>query len=399
MRQLATIQKVVKVDNILGKDRIGLASFAGVNWKVICQKNLPVNTLVCFVEYDSILPELPCFETLRKRCYSQKYRGFVIKPMKFKLEDESYVVSYGILFEKDDLKDIIFSEKWNTFKEGDDITDIIGIRKVEDEVPNEMHLFQKKSFFQRLHDKIIYKLFHIKTNKTGGWPKWASRSDETRVEAFGSWIFEDAQDMPIYSTVKVDGQSALFGIYKNTFYICSRNNLVYKKDIKSAIKDLSLKNIVNVRKYSSAFCVSASIYELPKKFKEARKQLGFDFYIQCEQAGPGIQGNKLNLKDFTLFIFNYYNISKECFYSWEDIFQLSVKLEIPTVPFIKIDKWNFKDLKECKEFAKGSYDSGYAREGVVIRAYVNEGNPMPPPLRGMSNQWSLKVINDEYILQ
>jgi hypothetical protein len=393
-RQLASIQKIKQIEDIEGKDRIGYISFENVNWSVIGNKNLQIGELVCFVEYDSILPELPCFESLRKRCYSQKRRGFVIRPMKM-----AEKVSYGILFDKNDLQEIIPSEKWNKLKEGDDITDIIGIRKIEDDIPNEMHLFQKKPFFQRLYDRIIYKLFHVKTNKTGGWPQWASKSDETRIEAFGSWIFEETQGMPIYITTKIDGQSALFGIYKNIFYVCSRNNLVYKKDIKKAIKDLSLKNITNVRKFSSAFCVSASIYELPKKFLEIRKELGYDFYIQCEQAGPGIQGNKLDLKDFTLFLFNYYNINKKCFYSWGNIESLANKLEVPTVPLSIITTWRFRNLQECKEFAKGKYENGHAREGVVVRAFVENNEPMPPPLRGQSNMWSLKIINDDFIIQ
>jgi hypothetical protein len=393
MRNLASIQRIKSVKRMEGKDKIACFSFYGVNWEVIAPIDTEINSLVCFVEYDSILPEYPCFEFLRKRCYSQKRKGFVIRP--FKLQD---YVSYGILFNKNDLKDIIPSEQWNKLKEGDDITDIIGVRKIEDNVPNETHLFQKKPFLQRLYERIIYKLFHVKTDKTSGWPQWASKSDETRIEAFGSWIFEETQDMPIYSTVKVDGQSALFGIYKKNFYICSRNNLVYKKDINKAIKDLSLKNITNVRKFSSAFCVSASIYELPKKFLTLRKELGFDFYIQCEQAGPGIQGNKLGLKDFTLYLFNYYNINKKCYYSWDDIKYLSEKLKISTVPFIEISKWNFKNLNECKEYARGNYDNGHPREGVVIRAFVEKDKPMPPPLRGQSNMWSLKIISNDYIL-
>lgn len=393
-RKLASIQKIKAIENIEGKDKIGYISFEGVNWSVIGNKNLSIGELVCFVEYDSILPELPCFEFLRKRCYSQKRRGFVIRPMKM-----AQKVSYGILFDKNDLKDIFTEEEWNKLKEGDDITDALSIRKMEDDVPNEAHLFQNKTWFQKIYDKIIYKLFHIKTKGSNGWPGWASKSDETRIEAFGADIFKNYEDLPVYSTVKIDGQSSLFGIYKNVFYVGSRNCLVYKKDISKAVKELNLKNIEKNRKFLPSYCVSASIYELPKKMREVRKQLGYDFYIQCEQAGPAIQGNKLGLKDLVLYMFNFVKIENKSFYSWKKIKKIAECLNIPTVPLIDIMPWRFNNLQEAKEYAKGNYENGHVREGVVIRAMImEEDEPMPQPEKGMSNQWSLKIINDDFIL-
>ena len=38
-RQLATIQKIKNIENIEGKDKIGLASFYSTGWKVIVDKS------------------------------------------------------------------------------------------------------------------------------------------------------------------------------------------------------------------------------------------------------------------------------------------------------------------------------------------------------------------------
>lgn len=394
MRSLASIQKIKSITEIPEKDKIAYISFESVNWSVIGNKNLSVGELVCFVEYDSILPEFPCFEFLRKRCFSQKRNGFVIRPMKM-----SGFVSYGILFTKNDLKEIIPNDKWNKLKEGDNITEILKIRKMEDETPNEPILFQKKNWLQVLYKKIIYKLFHIKSKKIGGFPNWASRSDETRIEALGRDIFYKYTGKEIYSTIKMDGQSSLFGIYKDIFYICSRNCLIYRKNINKAIKELNV-NIFNfVRIKYPSFCISAAKYNLPYKFKSLRKKLGFDFYIQAEQCGPNIQGNKIGLNDLVLYCFNFFNIDKKCYYSWCDIEKICKELDIPTVPFIEIKNWDFHNLTEAKNYAKGKYENGHEREGVVIRAFCDCEKPMPSPDSGMSNMWSFKIINDDFLFE
>jgi len=41
---------------------------------------------------------------------------------------------------------------------------------------------------------------------------------------------------------------------------------------------------------------------------------------------------------------------------------------------------------------------GNDREGVVIR-YDSGIDPMPAALHGMSNMWSFKVVNDDYLLK
>jgi len=70
-RKLAHIEIIEWVKPISGKDRIVLAGVLG--WTVIVQKDeYTVGDKVVFVEIDSVLPEKPEFEFLRKNKFRIK---------------------------------------------------------------------------------------------------------------------------------------------------------------------------------------------------------------------------------------------------------------------------------------------------------------------------------------
>ena len=81
MHDLATVSVIQDIRSIEGKDRIVLATVE--NYHSIIQKDqFMVGDRVIYIYYDAILPEKPEFEFLRKRCWSEKYNGFRIRPMK-----------------------------------------------------------------------------------------------------------------------------------------------------------------------------------------------------------------------------------------------------------------------------------------------------------------------------
>lgn len=81
MHDLSTISVIQEIIPIEGKDRIVLATVE--NYHSIVQKDeFRPGDKVIYVYYDSILPVRPEFEFLRKRCWSEKYQGFRIRPMK-----------------------------------------------------------------------------------------------------------------------------------------------------------------------------------------------------------------------------------------------------------------------------------------------------------------------------
>lgn len=85
MRQLASIKVISDITPIEGKDRIVLATVDG--WRVIVKKDeFRIGDKCVYIEIDSVLPEKPEFEFLRKN-------NFRIKTMKM-----AGCISSGICF-------------------------------------------------------------------------------------------------------------------------------------------------------------------------------------------------------------------------------------------------------------------------------------------------------------
>ena len=117
MRKLATIRKVDAIKPIDGADAIELAVFGG--WQVVVKKvtEIKAGMLVVYCEIDSVFPEKPEYEFLRQdkfRLRTKKFRG---------------ALSQGLVFKVDEvLKD-------GDFKEGDDVTELLGITLYEPPIP------------------------------------------------------------------------------------------------------------------------------------------------------------------------------------------------------------------------------------------------------------------------
>jgi hypothetical protein len=282
------------------------------------------------------------------------------------------------------------------------MTGILGVRKKEDEVPDVPAVSSRfELFINYLCRKLGIK--RKKQKSVGimdGWLAFAHKTDEARIENL-AYLFNDASitGTPIYTTVKCDGQSATFAVYKKYFFIASRNVVLYHEPIRRAIKELNPKRehptMGNFRKIAARYNIPANLNRL----KEVSEGCGA--IIQGELCGPGIQKNPMGLADIELFVFNVYyprnSNGKDRFLSWDGIDLFCKEMNLKTVPFLERRLFDWPDKTALKEYAKGKYPNGKDREGVVIR-YDSGNAPMPEALRGMSNTWSFKCINDDYIL-
>jgi hypothetical protein len=102
------------------------------------------------------------------------------------------------------------------------------------------------------------------------------------------------------------------------------------------------------------------------------------------------------------FVYNVYyrnyKSNEEKYLSWESLEIFCGFLRLKTVPFIEHRLFDWPDKTAyLKDYAKDKYGNGKDREGVVIH-YNSGAEPMPKALWGMSNMWSFKCINDDYIL-
>ena len=105
---LASIQKITKLSPIEGADLIEKASVLG--WEVVVKKDeFKEGSLCVYIQIDTVVPELPEYEFLRER----KFRVRTIKLRK--------QISQGL----------IIPLPVGSWKEGDDVTELLGIKKYE----------------------------------------------------------------------------------------------------------------------------------------------------------------------------------------------------------------------------------------------------------------------------
>ena len=215
---LATIQKIIDIQPIEGADKIEVATVLG--WKVVVKKDeYKIEDLCTYVGIDTVMPEKPEFEFLSK----QKYR---IKTIKLRQQ-----ISQGL---------IIPAVKG--YKEGDDVTDIIGVKKYE-KVDNNPAIYEKpripkvwyKKWIYLFKYNILYKTFPFLRKKTRSpFPTHlVSITDETRIQNVPDAL-NHYKGKQFYVSEKLDGSSITIihqkVLGKSKYRICSRRFELHDKN-------------------------------------------------------------------------------------------------------------------------------------------------------------------------
>ncbi len=349
MRQLASIQRITDIQPIEGAERILVASLLG--WRVVVAKaeNFKVGDLVCYFEVDSILPERPEFEFLRER----KFR---IKAIKLRKQ-----ISMGLVMPLS----ILPNKNW---KEGQDITAILGVTKFDSELEDENKNFQtsKNPVVKWMMRFAWFRKFYNR-GKTKGWPSFIVKTDESRIQNFPH-ICETEANTPLSVTEKADGTSVTFALKKSgkrfEFIVCSRNNRLGKED-NSKYWDMA-------RKYDIENVLHSLI-------------AGVDFIIlQGEIIGEGIQGNKYGIHGQEFLAFNL--IFPDGRMASERAAELLRDCGIKFVPIL-ITNWKLPaTIDDAVMFANAkSVLADTLREGIVCR--------------NAEKGLSFKIINPEFLLK
>jgi hypothetical protein len=379
MRNLATIQTIKDITPIPEKDKIVLASFIGTGWKVIVGVDMKPGDKVVYCEPDTILPQKSEFEFLRKRCFNAKWNGFRIKRMLM-----AGVLSEGIAFPLKEVSGIS-----DRFKDGQDVTDIIGAIKYDPELLEEQNNTSTSKYpkWMQFCFRIPFLKKILLPRTKSSWPQFVSKTDETRIQTL-QYVFDSWKHEQIYITEKVDGQSATYALKDNDFYICSRNVCLSRAKIRKAS---AYKNQMN------NYFETAKRNNIAQKLKKFKKNTGHNIYIQGEQMGPGIQGNKYNLPTLRFFIFNVYDITEKRYFSGNDVRNFCIEYGFDMVPFLCECTFEWNTTEELVEYAKGDSKLGDGvsttpREGIVIRT-----RKVKDPEIRMSNMASFKVINSDFL--
>ena len=287
MRKLASIQTVGAVEPIEGADAIEKVRVLG--WWVVAKKGeYRAGDRVVYCEIDSLLPETPAFEFLRKSCYRAPIvangqellrGGFRIKTAKLRGQ-----VSQGICFPTSILPPGTAAD------EGSDVSAALGIIKYDPPLPSSLAGRVKGSF-----------------------PSFVPKTDETRVQVLESVIARH-HGKTFYMTEKLDGTSLIAYVYSREYGLCSRNQRLDEDDL------------------DNGMCKLAKDLDLREKLFAARERLGFDLAIQGEMIGPGIQKNKYALLGPKLYVFNVVNLDAYRLEAHQTMLRVLSEMGLTAVP-------------------------------------------------------------------
>ena len=372
MRKLVTIQKIKEVRDIPNKDIIGVATFESVGYQVIVDKTvIKKGDLVAYFMVDSLLPDVPEFQEIKK--YSWKPN---LKKCRIKCISMSKVFSEGLVMPLDKLKNLL-KKDISSYEEGEEITEDLGVGLFSDE------------------------LDPIPVGVKGSFPSILQKTDETRIHDFPE-VLEYYRGEYCYITEKIDGTSiTVFLNQEDEFIIASRNLTIEKLPIIEAIDKYNSTSIFEESNLSKYF-IGVSKLNLPEKFLKYKERTGNSIAIQGELAGGSIQKNRLSLKGIDIFMFNGIVISDNglSYMSCDELKSLSKEFEINMVPIIKENFYfDFNNLNELIDFSKGKslLNKDKEREGIVIR--FNNFDLLRFTGMNRNNFPSFKVLNPKYLLK
>jgi RNA ligase (TIGR02306 family) len=341
MRKLATIRRIADIQPIEGADAIEVAAVDG--WKVVVKKGeFRIGDLAVYFEIDSVLPIMEEFEFLRKGCYVKKDwlvsetnptgEGFRLKTIRLRGQ-----VSQGLLVP-------VRESMLNTLPPtiGDDLTGTLRVVKWDPPLPATLSGKAK-----------------------GNFPSFIPKTDQERIQ--------NVSDLDKYAndefevTLKLDGSSMTVYSYEGKIGVCSRNlELDYINSPDTA--------------FARVFLESGLAEAIPDGLA-----------IQGELMGPGIQGNRENLKEHSLFVFDVYNILEGRYLKHGERVDLVNSLRkqgilISHCPIQNIILAARKSKEELLAMAEGPSLVHKVREGLVFKSIQNP-------------EFSFKAISNKFLLK
>jgi len=343
-RKLASVQQIDNFICIENANQIELAVVMG--WQVVVKKDeFRLGEKIVFFEIDSVLPDTTWSNFLSKRKFrvrTIRLRGALSQGLVLPLNILSKPTMFRRIWNK-----ITGKDTWNI---DDDVTKILGVKKYDVEAQN------SGGFNSGL--------------QAAPFPSFIPKTDEIRLQSALALLYE-LQGHPFYITVKCDGTSGTFYKKDGELVVCSRNRTVKPGD--------------NV------------YYEMANKYDLAN-QLPEGVAIQGEVCGPGIQKNRLGLKEKDLFVFDIFNFKKGLYYNLPqmEIFCKEHNLKMIPIDYVALEYEDWAlDLKAWLKKAEGKYEGTKTnREGIVIRP-INHIRSN----RLHGSRVSFKILNNDFLLK
>jgi len=327
MRKLVTIQKIEEIKSIEGADKICAYKILGW-WVVDAKEKYKIGDYVIFCEIDSWIPhDLAPF--LSKGKEPKEYNG--IKGEKLRTIRLKGQISQGLI-----LPTILFSCKFELscpsslellYNTKEDLSGMLNIQKWESPIPSNMG------------GKI-----------KGNFPSFICKTDQERVQNLWKEYKEKYNDIEFEVSLKLDGTSFTSYYNDGKFGVCSRN-----------LELIEDKNNI--------YWKIAKNLELEEKLKKLNRNLA----IQGELIGEGIQSNKEKTQGNDLYIFDIYDIDKQCYLTHNNRLDVLSKLDLQDSGIKFIEKCfyklsEFNNIEDILKFADGKSLNNDIREGVVFKS-------------------------------
>ena len=334
-RALATIRRIDKVEPIPEADAIEVATVGG--WKVVIRKGeFKEGDVAVYCEIDSWIPHnLAPF--LSKSKTPKEYYGIAGERLRtIKLRGQ---LSQGLLLP-------IPEGVYHTVDS--DVSDLLGITKWERPVP------------ACLSGKM-----------RGNFPSFISKTDQERCQNLSREIFNEHYDETFEVTIKLDGSSMTVYNNNGSLGVCSRNlDLLLDQDGNS---------FVDLAKSSGLL--------------EALAKYGRNIAIQGEIMGPGIQGNRENLPNNKLFIYDIYDIDNQRYFKPDERNNLFIDLSLLDADIRMVPIWannklkdiNIETMEQLLEYSVGRSLINPVREGLVFKSH--------------NSNFTFKVINNDFLMK
>lgn len=340
MRKLATIRKIREIKPIEGADAIELAVVDG--WQTVTKKGeYQVGDLAVYLEVDSWVPtELAPF--LSKGKEPREFNG--VKGERLKTMKLRGALSQGLLLKLEPFTAQISSEDNH---EGKDVTELLGIQKWERPIP------------AQLAGQI-----------RGNFPTLIPKTDQERIQNLVKEVRSACDAGMLFElTEKLEGSSMTCYLINGEFGVCSRN--------------LDLK-----RNENNAFWATAIAEDIEAKMRAISESASnWDFAIQGELIGPGVQGNIYNLSKTEFRVFDVYDISGGEYLFPINRRNLVERMGLKHVPVITINKdLGTGEVDYILEWAEGKsvLNEKQEREGIVFKQ--------------MQGGMTFKAISNKYLL-
>lgn len=382
-RKLASVQRIKAIKPIEGADKIEIVQV--LNWDCVAKKGeYQVGDAVIYFEIDSLLPDIPMLEWLKGSSWSQKLNKYKISTHKFRGQISQGLVM--LITQLGELLEQIKPERYNSLPswmymengfniedwidldgkftlEGVDLTEILNIEKYEPPVYN-----------GPLGETINHEWYVPKT-------------DEERIQVCADNVLpEYIGKTDWYASIKLDGTSCTAGLFEDAFLIGGRNQWYKDENMYTT----------TVRKYG----------DIEKHLRDYQKLTGKYIVFQGELCGPGIQSNKLGLKEKEWYIFNVFISDTGKMDSYEKVDLLRMlnfcdDFGLNHVPIIENDyKFSFDGYSNNDEIVNGLLS--YV-DNIKYRTYFEDASPsqiaegIVVRKNNMTN--SFKVVSNKFLLK